>query len=109
MAFDLRQPGPGLIVHSYRGSQYAGHLHQTLLDRHGLIASMSRKANCWDNAVMERFFLNLKMERVWQHTCANHAEASADINHYIVAFYNTRRLHSTLSYRSPADYEQAAA
>lgn len=109
MAIDLRQPGPGLIVHSDRGSQYAGQLHQALLDRHGLIASMSRKANCWDNAVMERFFLSLKMERVWQRTYANPAEASADINHYIVAFYNTRRLHSTLGYRTPADYERAAA
>lgn len=109
MAIDLRQPKPGLIVHSDRGSQYAGHLYQALLKRHELTASMSRRANCWDNAVMERFFLNLKMERVWQRNYANHAEARADINHYIVAFYNTHRLHSTLGYRSPADYERAAA
>lgn len=98
MAIDLRQPGPGLIGHSDRGSRYAGQLHQALLSHHGLSASMSRKANCWDNAVMERFFLSLKMERVWQRTYANAAEASIDINHYIVAFYNTHRLHSTLAY-----------
>jgi transposase InsO family protein len=56
---------------------------------------------------MERFFLNLKMERVWQRYYANPSEAMADINHYIVGFYNTHRLHSTLGYRSPADYEKA--
>ena len=109
MAIDLRQPAAGLIVHSDRGSQYAGHLYQALLKQHQLIPSMSRRANCWDNAVMERFFLNLKMERVWQRSYANHSEAITDINQYIVAFYNTQRLHSTLGYQSPADYEKAAA
>lgn len=109
MAIALRQPKPGLIVHTDRGSQYASEAHRDLLARHGLIASMSRKGNCWDNAVMERFFLNLKMERVWQRRYANHAEAVTDITHYIVAFYNTHRLHSTLGYRSPADYEKAIA
>lgn len=107
MAIVLRQPKPGLIVHTDRGSQYASQAHRDLLARHGLIASMSRKGNCWDNAVMERFFLNLKMERVWQRHYANPNEAMADINHYIVGFYNTQRLHSTLGYRSPADYEKA--
>lgn len=107
MAIALRQPKPGLIVHTDRGSQYASQAHRDLLARHGLVASMSRKGNCWDNAVMERFFLNLKMERVWQRRYANPAEAVADITHYIVAFYNTHRLHSTLGYRSPADYEKA--
>lgn len=107
MAIALRQPKPGLIVHTDRGSQYASQAHRDLLALHGLVASMSRKGNCWDNAVMERFFLNLKMERVWQRRYANPAEAVADITHYIVAFYNTHRLHSTLGYRSPADYEKA--
>jgi len=107
MAIALRQPKPGLIVHTDRGSQYASQAHRDLLARHGLVASMSRKGNCWDNAVMERFFLNLKMERVWQRNYANPNEAIADITHYIVAFYNTLRLHSTLGYRSPADYEKA--
>lgn len=108
MAIALRQPAPGLIVHTDRGSQYASQIHRDLLARHGLVASMSRKANCWDNAVMERFFLSLKMERVWQRRYANPAEAIVDITHYIVAFYNTRRLHSTLGYQSPADYEKVA-
>ncbi|WP_439444557.1 IS3 family transposase [Xanthomonas translucens pv. translucens] len=107
MAIALRQPKPGLIVHSDRGSQYASQAHRDLLTKHKLVASMSRKGNCWDNAVMERFFLSLKMERVWQRRYTNPNEAIADINHYIVGFYNTHRLHSTLGYRSPADYEKA--
>ncbi len=107
MAIVLRQPTPGLIVHTDRGSQYASQAHRDLLDHHGLIASMSRKGNCWDNAVMERFFLNLKMERIWQRHYANHAQAVADITHYIVGFYNTYRLHSTLGYQSPANFEKA--
>lgn len=107
MAIALRQPKPGLIVHTDRGSQYASQAHRDLLMRNGLIASMSRKGNCWDNAVMERFFLNLKMERVWQRSYANQSEAICDITQYIVGFYNTHRLHSTLGYRSPADFEKA--
>ena len=106
MALASRQPLPGLLMHSDRGSQYASQDHTALLARHGLICSMSRKGNCWDNAVMERFFLNLKMERVWQRDYANHGEAQADIADYIVGFYNPLRLHSTLGYRSPAQYEQ---
>lgn len=105
MALQQRRPGPGLILHSDRGSQYASSAYQTLLHQHEIRCSMSRKGNCWDNAVMERFFLNLKMERVWQRTYANHAEARKDITQYIVGFYNTTRLHSTLGYRSPAAYE----
>ena len=66
---------------------------------------MSRKGNCWDNAVMERFFLSLKMERVWQRDYANHTEAACDIADYIVGFYNSHRLHSTLGYLSPTKYE----
>ena len=84
MAIQQRQPGPGLLVHSDRGSQYASELYQDLLDEHGFVCSMSRKGNCWDNAVAERFFLNLKMERVWQRQYANHAEAKADVTDYIV-------------------------
>ena len=107
MAIALRQPKPGLIMHTDRGSQYASQTHRDLLTRHHLVASMSRKGNCWDNAVMERFFLNLKMERVWQRRYANPDEATADITQYIVGFYNTHRLHSTLGYRSPTDFEKA--
>ncbi|MBB3343832.1 transposase InsO family protein [Luteimonas sp. RC10] len=109
MAIALRQPKPGLIVHTDRGSQYASQAHRDLLTKHKLVASMSRKGNCWDSAVMERFFLNLKMERVWQRRYANYSGAIADITYYIVGFYNTHWLHSTLGYQSPADYENATA
>lgn len=109
MAIAARRPSPGLMVHSDRGSQYASDLHRGLLARHQLVASMSRKGNCWDNAVMERFFLSLKTERVWQRDYANLAEATLDITDYIVNFYNATRLHSTLGYRSPNDVERLAA
>lgn len=102
-----RHPPPGLIVHSDRGSQYASEAHRTLLSDHKLQASMSRKGNCWDNAVMERFFLNLKMERVWQRDYANHVEAVRDITDYIVGFYNNVRLHSKLGYRPGFRYQRA--
>ena len=106
MAIIQRNPAPGLIVHSDRGTQYASAEHQALLAKHGLIGSMSRKGNCWDNAVMERFFLNLKMERVWHKDYANHAEATNDIADYIVGFYNSIRLHSKLGNLSPNAFER---
>ena len=109
MAITQRNPAPGLIVHSDRGSQYASEKHQSLLSKHGLRCSMSRKGNCWDNAVMERFFLNLKMERVWRQDYANHAEARNDVTDYIVAFYNNVRLHSRLGNLPPNAYEQKMA
>jgi transposase InsO family protein len=109
LAIAQRQPAPGLIVHTDRGSQYASAAHQAVLDRHGLIGSMSRKGNCWDNAVMERFFLNLKMERVWQRDYANHAEATTDIADYIVGFYNSVRLHSKLGNLPPNAFEHQSA
>jgi transposase InsO family protein len=97
---------PGLIVHSDRGSQYASEQYQDLLDERGFVCSMSRKGNCWDNAVAERFFLNLKMERVWQRQYANHAEARKDIFAYIVGFYSTERLNSVLGNLPPTAYER---
>jgi transposase InsO family protein len=109
MALQQRRPPPGLLLHSDRGSQYASLEYQALLSQHDIRCSMSRKGNCWDNAVMERFFLNLKMERVWQRDYANHGEAQRDITEYIVSFYNGVRLHSTLGYLSPADYERQIA
>ena len=109
LAIVQRQPAPGLIVHSDRGSQYASAAHQNLLSKHHLVGSMSRKGNCWDNAVMERFFLNLKMERVWQNDYANHAEATNDIADYIVSFYNSQRLHSKLGNLPPNAFEQKSA
>ena len=106
MAIVQRNPAAGLIVHSDRGTQYASAEHQALLAKHGLVGSMSRKGNCWDNAVMERFFLNLKMERVWQKDYANHFEAINDIADYIVGFYNSVRLHSKLGNLSPNAFER---
>jgi transposase InsO family protein len=106
MAIIQRNPAPGLIIHSDRGTQYASGEHQALLAKHGLVGSMSRKGNCWDNAVMERFFLNLKMERVWHKDYANHAEATNDIADYIVGFYNSIRLHSKLGNMSPNAFER---
>ena len=90
-------------------TQYASALHQALLARHGLVGSMSRKGNCWDNAVMERFFLSLKTERVWQRDYANHTEATSDIADYIVAFYNSVRLHSKLGNLPPNAFEHQSA
>ena len=109
LAIVQRQPPPGLVVHSDRGSQYASAAHQALLAKHALVGSMSRKGNCWDNAVMERFFLNLKMERVWQRDYANHVEATSDVADYIVNFYNNVRLHSKLGNLPPNAFEHQSA
>ena len=109
MAIQARKPAPGLLLHSDRGSQYASLEYQSLLDQHSIRCSMSRKGNCWDNAVMERFFLNLKMERVWQRDYANHGEARRDITDYIASFYNGIRLHSKLGYLSPTVFERKMA
>ena len=94
------------MLHSDRGSQYASHEYQALLNQHGITCSMSRKGNCWDNAVMERFFLNLKMERVWQRKYANQLEAIKDVTDYIVGFYNCVRRHSALGNIAPLAYEK---
>ena len=104
-----RLAAAGLIVHSDRGSQYASELYRDLLASHGFVCSMSRKGCCWDNAVAERFFLNLKMERVWQRQYANHTEAKADITDYIVGFYNCKRINSALGNLPPSVYEQKMA
>lgn len=109
MAIAQRRPPAGLLVHSDRGCQYASAAHQRLLSEHGLVGSMSRKGNCWDNAVMERFFLSLKMERVWLQDYANHTEARRDIADYIVGFYNNVRLHSKLGNQPPSVYEAQMA
>jgi transposase InsO family protein len=90
-----------LLVHFDRGSQYASAQYQALLSSHGFVSSMSHKGNCWDNAVAERFFLNLKMEPVGQRDYANHAEAKIDIAADIVGFYNSERLHSVLGNLPP--------
>ena len=109
MAIGQRQPAAGLIVHSDRGSQYASHEYQALLKQHGILCSMSGKGNCWDNAVMERFFLNLKMERVWQREYANQMEAQKDVTEYIVGFYNATRRHAALGNLAPIAFEKQFA
>lgn len=109
MAIESRKPDRGLIVHSDRGSQYASEQYQRLLRDHGFVCSMSGRGNCWDNAVAERFFLNLKMERVWRRRYANHAEAKRDIVDYIACFYNSKRLNSVLGNLTPIEFEMKMA
>jgi transposase InsO family protein len=94
--------------HSDRGIQYASQQYQDALAKTKIVVSMSRKGNCWDNAVMERFFGSLKSERTDDKHYATKEEAKADIVEFI-AFYNSQRLHSTLDYTSPAEYEKAYA
>jgi putative transposase len=107
MAVQRRLPGEGLLSHSDRGSQYASEHYQRLLARHGITCSMSRRANCWDNAPMESFFASLKKELTHHEDYQTRAEARASIVEYIEMFYNPKRLHSSLGYVSPAEYEQA--
>jgi len=105
MALWQRRPQAGLIHHSDRGSQYASRQFRQLLNLHQITGSMSRKGDCWDNAVVESFFGTLKQERVqWRHYQTRH-EAQQDILQYITMFYNSHRMHSYLDYRSPNQYE----
>ena len=106
MAQGQRNPAAGVLLHSDRGSQYASDAYQALLAQHGIVCSMSRKGNCWHNAPMERFFLNLKMERVWRRDYANQEEARRDVADYLMTFYNQKRLNSALGYMSPAEFER---
>lgn len=106
MALAERRPEPGLVHHSDRGVQYACTEYQELLATHGIEASMSRKGDCWDNAVAESFFATLELELIARHRWATRAAARAAIFRYIATWYNTRRRHSTLDYRSPAAYER---
>jgi len=103
-ALERRHIHPGLLHHSDRGVQYASGRYQALLHHHGLRISMSRKGNCWDNSVVESFFSTLKTE-LHPMTWATRAQARQAIADYIERFYNCRRLHSTLGYRSPAAFE----
>jgi transposase InsO family protein len=107
LAVQRRLPGEGLLAHSDRGSQYASEHYQLLLARHGITCSMSRKADCWDNAPMESFFASLKKELVHGADFATRAEARAAVVEYIEVFYNSQRRHSSLGYVAPAEYEQS--
>ena len=106
MAWFRRKPAAGLIHHSDRGSQYASHEFQTKLVAYGMVCSMSRKGNCWDNAPAESFFNSLKNERVHGMRYNTREEAITDIFDYIEVFYNRSRRHSTLCYRSPVQFLQ---
>ena len=105
MAIWQRRPVAGLIVHSDRGSQYASKDYRRLLKAHGFVGSMSRKGNCWDNAVAESFFGSLKQERVHWRNYQTRIDAQQDVLNYISMFYNSYRLHSYLGYVSPNQYE----
>ena len=105
MAITVRQPPPGLLHHSDRGSQYASDEYQALLTRARMVTSMSRKGNCYDNAPVESFFGTFKTELVFHQQYATRAEARLDIFEYIEVFYNRFRRHSALGYKSPVKYE----
>lgn len=106
MAIWQRRPEAGLIHHSDRGSQYASGAFRQLLQEQSIKGSMSRKGDCWDNAVVESFFGTLKQERVQWKSYQTRWEAQQDILQYITVFYNSKRLHSTLGYVSPGEYEK---
>ena len=106
MAVQRRLPEEGLLAHSDRGSQYASEHYRRLLAKHGIACSMSRRANCWDNAPMESFFASLKKELVHHEDYQTREEAKASIFDYIEVFYNRLRRHSSLGFKSPAEYEQ---
>lgn len=110
MALGRRCPDQtgALIHHSDRGSQYASEAFRALLREHNITCSMSRKGNCWDNAMMESFFATLKKERVYHESYETREMARQSVFEYIEFFYNTRRRHSALGYLSPAEYEEAA-
>jgi len=105
MALSQRRPSKPLLLHSDRGSQFASSAYRQLLAQHGLVASMSRKGNCYDNAFIESFWSSLKYELVYHHRFATYAEARTAIFDYIETFYNRTRLHSSLAYRSPVNFE----
>ncbi len=109
MALDHRRPDPGLIFHSDRGCQYTSENFATLLESNGIVQSLSRPGQCWDNAVAESFFATLKTELIHRHAWPTRAYARRAIFDFIETWYNRRRLHSSLGYRSPAEYERGSA
>lgn len=109
MAIRRQRPAQGLVHHSDRGVQYAAHDYRTRLQSAGIQASMSRKADCYDNAPMESFFHTLKTELVHHRKYATRAEAQCDVFAYIEGFYNRTRLHSSIGYISPIDMERKVA
>lgn len=109
MAIEHRRPEAGLIFHSDRGCQYTSDEYGKLLDQHGILQSLSRPGQCWDNAVAESFFATLKLELIYRHAWPTRAAARRAIFEYIEVFYNQQRLHSAIGYQSPAVYEARIA
>lgn len=109
MAIERRQPEPGLIHHTDQGVLYACSAYRAVLAAHGMIPSMSRKGDCYDNACAESFFSNLKNELTWHRRFHGRDEARAAVFDYIEVFYNRQRLHQTLDYVSPVRYEEQRA
>jgi transposase InsO family protein len=107
MAISNRKPNSGLLWHTDRGSQYASDSHREILQKHGITQSMSRKGNCWDNAVSESFFHTLKTELVHHIKFKTKEEAKQNIFEFIEVFYNRVRMHSANDYLSPVEFEQA--
>ncbi|RKH34948.1 IS3 family transposase [Corallococcus praedator] len=109
MALKGRRPATGLVLHSDRGSQYASTDYQRALATRGIRCSMSRKGNCWDNAVVESFFSTLKTELVHEADFLTRESANAALFEFIEVFYNRKRRHSSLGYVSPVEFEKAAS
>ena len=109
MAINLRQPPPGGIHHTDRGSQYCSRAYQKILKTHGFQVSMSGKGNCYDNSVVETFFKTLKAELIWRQSWTTRRQAEMALFEYINGFYNPRRKHSALGYKSPLAFERKAA
>jgi hypothetical protein len=107
MAIQRRMPGEGILTHSDRGSQYASDHYQRVLEKHGIQCSMSGVGQCWDNAPMESFFASLKKELVNHEDYETREEAKTSLFEYVEVFYNHKRIHSSLGYLTPSDYEQA--
>lgn len=105
MAITHRRPRDPVLVHSDQGVQYGSEQYRTCLRKNGMVQSMSRKGNCWDNAVAESFFHTLKTERTTDEKYLNHRQAKASVFDYIELFYNRRRRHSSLNYQAPLTYE----
>ena len=108
MAIEQRQPAPGLIHHTDQGQTYIAASYRRRLADHDMISSMSRKGDCWDNAVAESFFATLKFELMDRKPFESRRSARAGIFEYIEVFYNRQRLHQTLGYRTPLEVEEAS-
>jgi len=109
MAIALRRPSKGCIHHTDRGSQYCSHDYQKILRQHGFKVSMSGTGNCYDNAAVETFFKTIKAELLWQRSWRTRRDAEIAIFEYINGFYNPRRRHSALGWKSPLAFEAKAA